>query len=785
MIWGSPRCTYWISVGGMSHEKGYNILCYRACLSVPIIAVTTEPMATIQCSNPECQTINPLENRVCEECETPLLKRYLRPLGDPIESWEVGQLLDERYLLVSRQVVLDTQPGIPPNFREDIPENIRKYLRLFPYRLHLPQIYTYYDLDQQEESGTDQLLTIGLLEYGTIPLDESGKPRHPELLPKLTEAWPQAKENPLQQLKWLWQIVKLWQPLEGQQMVSSLLDPSLVRVNAGMVQLLDFHQDEHNFHRIKELASVWLSLVEDTSPLIVDYLRSLCDYLQRDRIPYPELLLNYFEPALRQCGQWYERKYQVITLTDAGPTRDHNEDACYPTPGELTETSTEQPSFTIVCDGVGGQDGGEIASNLAIDTLAAEIPQLPMFNETRDSQQGLEDLAEVINLSNNRISERNDAEDRHDRQRMGTTLVLSLVHDHQVYLANVGDSRIYRITPDSCHQVTTDDDLASREVRLGYLFYRDAIKYPNSGALVQALGMSNASSLHPNINRFILDDDCVFLLCSDGLSDYDRVEEYWNLKIAPILTQEKDLCQMGKELINIANNKNGHDNVTISLFYCQIKLSSLEPTPLSIASIKADIENAKEEIKPSIDRSDDLPSDLQPTEPLPSTEEKPLKKPNPLLIVGILGILVISVGAYGLWKLLQPPPTPTIPPTPPSPSPSITPPPPPSPESSLPKPGTIIQLTVTLSLWKTPEGDQLIEEVPVETVLQILSQEDSEKDIKIKVCQLPTETNLKSPSLQELEGKEAWIPTTNLQPSVYQTYEGEKVGSCETTIMLD
>ncbi|CCQ61106.1 hypothetical protein CWATWH0401_2966 [Crocosphaera watsonii WH 0401] len=276
-----------------------------------------------------------------------------------------------------------------------------------------------------------------------------------------------------------------------------------------------------------------------------------------------------------------------------------------------------------------------------------------------------------------------------------------------------------------------------------------------------------------------------FLLCSDGLSDYDRVEEYWNLKIAPILTQEKDLCQMGKELINIANNKNGHDNVTISLFYCQIKLSSLEPTPLSIASIKADIENAKEEIKPSIDRSDDLPSDLQPTEPLPSTEEKPLKKPNPLLIVGILGILVISVGAYGLWKLLQPPPTPTIPPTPPSPSPSITPPPPPSPESSLPKPGTIIQLTVTLSLWKTPEGDQLIEEVPVETVLQILSQEDSEKDIKIKVCQLPTETNLKSPSLQELEGKEAWIPTTNLQPSVYQTYEGEKVGSCETTIMLD
>ncbi len=696
-------------------------------LTVPIIAVTTEPMATIQCSNPECQTINSLENVVCEKCGTPLVKRYLRPLGEPIKSWEVGQLLDERYCLISDQVVLDTKPGIPPQFREDIPEKIRKYLRLFPYRLHLPQIYTYYDLSQETESPSDSFLTIGLLEYGTIPLDESGKPRHPELLPKLTEVWPQAKENPLQQLNWLWQIAKLWQPLEGQQMVSSLLDPSLVRVNAGMIQLLDFHQDEHNFHKIKELAQVWLPLLEETSPLIVDCLRSLFDYLQRDKIPYPELLLTYLDSALTQCGQWYERKYQIFTLTDAGPTRDHNEDACYPLSGELSEPSTEEPTFTVVCDGVGGQDGGEIASELAIETLAAEIPKLQMFSETRDSQQELEDLVEVINFTNNRISERNDAENRQDRQRMGTTLVLSLIHDHQVYLANVGDSRIYRITPDSCHQVTTDDDLASREVRLGYLFYRDAIKYPNSGALLQALGMSNANSLHPSVNPLILDDDCVFLLCSDGLSDYDRVDQYWYTNIAPILTQEQDLSETGKELINIANNKNGHDNVTISLLYCQITLSCVEPTPLSIASIKGEIENAKEEIEPTIDTTDDLPSDLQPTEPLPTTEEIPVKKPNSLLILGILGIIVVGVGVYGLWKLLQPPPNPT---PLPSPSPSITPPSPASPQSFLPKPGEIIQLTATLSLWETPEGNELVEEFPSESVIQILPQEDSETEHK-------------------------------------------------------
>ncbi len=723
----------------------------------------TEPMATIQCSNPECQTINSLQNLVCKKCETPLLKRYLRPLGDWVESLEMGQLIDERYLLIDYQVVLDTKPGIPPEFSENIPEKIRKYLRLFPYRLHLPQIYTYYN-PSKEDLGSE----IALLEYGTIPLKNSGEPRYPKLLPPLTEIWPQAKDNPLRQLNWLWQIAKLWQPLEGQQMVSSLLDTSLVRVNAGMVQLLDFHQDEHNFHSVKELGKLWLSLIEGTSPLIVDYLQSLCDYLQRGKIPHPDYLLTYFDPALTYCGRWYHKKYQIFTLTDSGPTRSHNEDACYPQPGELKEPSPEEPNFTIVCDGVGGQDAGEVASQLAIDTLVEQIPQLPVFSETRNSQQGLQDLVEAINLTNDRISERNDAENRQERQRMGTTLVLSLVHDHEIYLANVGDSRIYRITSESCHQVTTDDDLASREVRLGYLFYRDAIKYPNAGALVQALGMSNANSLHPNVTRLITDDDCIFLLCSDGLSDYDRVDQYWPLQIAPILSHEKDVPTMGKELINVANHKNGHDNVTISLLYCQIELASVEQTPLSMGDVEAFLESVKEETQPIIEPSDDLPSDLQATEPFPSEKEITDKnKTNFLLIFSILGVVVLILGGgiYGILQLLQPPPPPSVTPSP-------------STESFSPKPGEFIQLTQVMSLSETIDETERYLSLPVDSVLQILSQEDTEKAIKVKICQIAPESSPEIPSTQQLEGKEAWITTPNLSSSVYQTYEGEVLGSC-------
>jgi protein phosphatase len=157
---------------------------------------------------------------------------------------------------------------------------------------------------------------------------------------------------------------------------------------------------------------------------------------------------------------------------------------------------------------------------------------------------------------------------------------------HEVYAAHVGDSRIYWITPQSCHQVTVDDDLASREVKLGYLLYRDAVQYPNAGALVQALGMSSATNLHPTVQRLILDQDCVLLLCSDGLSDYDRVEQYWDSEIVPLFTGEKTVTEVGESLLQLANQKNGHDNSTIALVYCQVVADAEPITPLVYSDVQ-------------------------------------------------------------------------------------------------------------------------------------------------------------------------------------------------------
>lgn len=640
-----------------------------------------ESVATTQCSNSECQAANPLENQCCQKCGMPSIKRYLWALGDWTASFEVGQLIDERYLLKTDKIVLDTQPGVPPEFNEDIPNPIRTYLKLFPYRLHLPQIYTYYASSQpspervadEDESTDDEHdsvnlnIDICLLEYGTVPVDESGEPCYEDLLPQLIDVWSEAQNNPLRQLNWLWQMAQLWQPLEGQQMVSSLLDPFLVRTNGGIIQLLELRKDEHNYHSVRELGQFWLSLVEGASPLIADYLKSLCNYLRRGKIPHPEYLLTYFDPALTQCGQWYAQSYQIFTKTDAGPTREHNEDACYPTVEDTLEFTNDQPHFTLVCDGIGGQDGGEIASHLAIETLVEEIPKLSVLTDGWHSQKCLQELGDVIGLANNRISERNDSEFRQDRRRMGTTVVMTLVHGHEIYLAHVGDSRIYRITPHGCHQVTVDDDLASREVRLGYLFYRDAIKYPNAGALVQALGMSHSASLHPNVTRFMVDEDSVFLLCSDGLSDYDRVEQYWDCEITPIIRREREISTVGKTLIKLANQKNGHDNVTISLVYAQVRLTETKKTPLSMATVEQFLINHNEQdTQDTIEEpTEDTSPDLIPTEPL-SSATVPVSTASRLspVLVGILGILVVIFGAgiYGIWLLLKSPePSPSIP----------------------------------------------------------------------------------------------------------------------------
>ncbi len=639
-----------------------------------------DSVTTLQCQNLTCLSPNALTNRFCEKCGTPLVKRYLWMMGDWVRTYyHVGELIDNRYLVKQPQIVLDTKPAQAPQAPDEPPSWISLYLKLLPFHLHIPQVYGYIPSPDERLN-----MDIWLLEYGTIPLDETGELIYPELLPTLAEVWSQASD--LRQIHWLWQMAKLWHPLQKKAVVSSLLNPSLTRVNNQLLQLLELSKDEATAPNLRDLGALWAGLMPTAAANIQDFLASLTQELESGDLDRPESLIAILDYALQHYGGGQERSYEIFTRTDTGPLREHNEDACYPPTNQAITLAHGQNPLAIVCDGIGGQEGGEIAAQLAIKTLSREINPSPTTNiEIYPDSYSLI-LEQAIRVTNDLISQRNDQESRQDRQRMGTTLVMAFAQAQEMYAAHVGDSRIYWITAHGCHQVTVDDDLACREVKLGYLLYRDAIQYPNAGALVQALGMSSATNLHPTVQRLIIDQDCVFLLCSDGLSDYDRVEQYWDSEIVPLLRGEKNVTAVGESLLQLANQKNGHDNSTIALVYCRVVPAAEPVTPLVYAE-------AKERIIPDLNDQDfDHSGDTYPgeevvtaipTPPPASSSVSSRTSPPALTRVSPLVVGAIAVGVLGLlaaiaWQFLShnPPSNPSISPAPvtgPSPTTGTTP----------------------------------------------------------------------------------------------------------------
>ncbi|NET38220.1 MAG: SpoIIE family protein phosphatase, partial [Cyanothece sp. SIO1E1] len=385
---------------------------------------------------------------------------------------------------------------------------------------------------------------------------------------------------------------------------SSLLMPKLLRVDGATVRLLELQVEADvtaSNVNLRQLGQLWSQWATTARPNLTEFLGHLSQNLIQGQIQTAEQLVEQLDRGLAMMGRSHSRSIHIATRTDQGPTRKRNEDACYPPSHSLQSISLMADAkpgdvllpLVIVCDGIGGHQGGDVASNLAIETLKDQLH--PLLIDAHLSPAVLMNALErAICAANDVIAQRNDQENRQERQRMGTTVVLVLAYGHELYIAHVGDSRAYWINAQGCRQVTMDDDVASREVRLGYTTYQDALQHPGSGSLVQALGMGPSSSLYPSVQRLVLDEDSIFLICSDGLSDNDRVEQHWATEILPILEQKRDLAVASQQLVNIANTCNGYDNVTVGLVHCQVSqpspadlpiLSALSPAELNVAPV--------------------------------------------------------------------------------------------------------------------------------------------------------------------------------------------------------
>ncbi|TAF06648.1 MAG: serine/threonine protein phosphatase [Nostocales cyanobacterium] len=637
--------------------------------------------ATLYCPNEYCQAANPLNHKFCQRCSTPLPKRYLWAVGDSLSLGSPGEILADRYLLIGQSIIVDLKPGLLPQIPElDNLEKIKAYLKLIPYRLHIPQVYGILSLNEGQSESE-----ILLLEKPPLLANSTNTQEH--LCSELTTAWGEASS--MRQMNWLWQIANLWQPLLTEGVASSLLDPYLIRVEGSLVRLLELRFDAQPAPTLSQLGGFWQQLLKNAKPAIAEFLKEISLALIQGEINSSAQLITVLDQGLAGLGTACSGKnsliqsttIQIITQTHTGPSRQRNEDACYPPSGLLVSKPPQHTALAIVCDGIGGHEGGNIASNLAIETIqqkVIELTSVPYENIDPLTLQG--DLEQAVAQVNDKISQRNDTEHRQGRQRMGTTLVMALPIAHEMYITHVGDSRAYWITRHSCDQVTLDDDVASREVRLGYAIYREALQHSGSGSLVQALGMSKSGSLHPTSQRFIIDEDAVFLLTSDGLSDFDRIEECWETEILPILSSDTDIEKVATRLIEIANTKNGHDNVTIALVHYHVKYS--EPDIILKAEIPAISASKTVDLTPNTTNGTALDNSHQQTQVI--TETNPARTSKlPLQLLIILGVL-LAAGSLGYWLKIQREPESTVE----SPIPSTTPQPTTqgNPENPLPSP---------------------------------------------------------------------------------------------------
>lgn len=273
---------------------------------------------------------------------------------------------------------------------------------------------------------------------------------------------------------------------------------------------------------------------------------------------------------------------EEVGRTDVGRQREHNEDYF----GIETQVvKLESPSgktlharnLYILCDGMGGHAGGEVASALAVDTIRKYFKekwqQSPFPCSGNEELPDAATMTEAVLLANKAIFDVNQQNARSGSGRMGTTLIVVLIYDTDVAVAHVGDSRLYRYTRKrGLEQITTDHEVGQREIQRG-IDPETAYSRPDAYQLTQALGPRDEHFVKPDVQFFELNEDMVLLLCSDGLSDNDLLEKHWESHVQPLLSSQTNLDKGVSELIELANQYNGHDNVTAIAIRAKVRPS--------------------------------------------------------------------------------------------------------------------------------------------------------------------------------------------------------------------
>ena len=245
-------------------------------------------------------------------------------------------------------------------------------------------------------------------------------------------------------------------------------------------------------------------------------------------------------------------KLRCIGVTDTGRVREHNEDmiAC---DGDI--------GLMVLADGMGGYNAGEVASGIAVKTIVNLVREAVEREDLRasDKVSGLSRASIILRdaiLRANKIIYQT-ARTQPQCEGMGTTVVGILFFDNKAAIAHVGDSRAYRVRHNKLAQVTLDHSLLQELVDRGFYSPEEAQRAANKNYVTRALGVEQTVEVEIQEQPALKGD--LYLLCSDGLSDMVEDEDIH----LTVNTFGTNLDSVGKQLIQLANDNGGKDNISV------------------------------------------------------------------------------------------------------------------------------------------------------------------------------------------------------------------------------
>lgn len=233
---------------------------------------------------------------------------------------------------------------------------------------------------------------------------------------------------------------------------------------------------------------------------------------------------------------------KTFSMTDIGKRREMNQDYVF-----TSETAVGNlPNLFLVADGMGGHKAGEYASRFTVDTIVESV-------KASKETEPVAIMKEAVTKANELLIEEARADEK--KSGMGTTIVVATILGKKLYVANVGDSRLYLVNRE-ISQITRDHSLVEEMVRLGEMDKAEAKDHPDKNVITRAIGAIPDVAI--DFFEVELEEEDTVLMCSDGLTNMIEDED-----IKKIILTQRDIAEKAEKLVMTANENGGKDNITV------------------------------------------------------------------------------------------------------------------------------------------------------------------------------------------------------------------------------